>query len=122
LDGVIVIGCGRGELLIASSTCIGHRRNPSGPVFAPNMDDEIRFHLTRVITTRTVPESCTFYRMRLHHVLLETGLLDEGLATARLHTNMIENPGMLLHMIEHSVLALLNVPAFRAYKLTLLVP
>ena len=75
-----------------------------------------------MVTAGTVPEGGTGGGMGLHHVLLEPGLLDKGLAASRLCTNVVEDTGMLLHVIEHSVLALLDNAAVRAYKGTGLVP
>lgn len=58
-------------------------------------------------------------RVRLYHVLLEPALLNESL---RAHgTCMGHLPGVLLHVIEHRVLALLGNTAVGAGKFTRLV-
>ena len=87
---MIVICCGRGELFVAASaaTLFGGG-DPSGTMPATNVDNEVGLHFTGMIATGTVPESGALGGMGLHHVLLEPGLLDKGLATARLCANVV---------------------------------
>jgi hypothetical protein len=56
---------------------------------APDVDNEVGLHLTGVVAAGTVPESCPFGGMGLHHMLLEPGLLDKGLAAAWFGANMV---------------------------------
>ena len=88
---------------------------------ATDVDDKIGLHLASVIATGTIPQSCTLGMMGLHHVLLEPGLLDKGLAAARLCANVVEHTGVLLHVIEHSILALLNDPTIWTDKGTVFI-
>jgi len=120
---VIIVRGGRGKLLLASGAGpLFGRGNPPGAMPTPDVDNEIGLHLASVVTAGTIPDSGALGGMGLHHVLLEPGLLDKGLAASRFGTNVVEDTGVLLHVIEHSVLALLDDSTIRADKGTGLVP
>jgi hypothetical protein len=91
-------------------------------MLAPNVDDEVGLHLTAMVTARTVQESGSFRRMRLEHVLLEPGLLDESLVAARLGTNIVADFGVIaLDVIEHCAPQTAGFTAVGADKFALLV-
>ena len=123
LDRVIVIRRYRGEALVASGTrIVFRRRDPAISVLPANVNCEIRLHLARMRTAGTLPYRRTFCWMCLHRVLLQAALLDERLAAPRFLADMGEMSGVLLHMVEHRVLAILDLAAIRTDKLPLLIP
>jgi len=123
---VIIVSGGGGELLAASgaATVLFDCGNPPGAMPAPDVDDKVRLHLARMIAAGAFPEDGTLCGMRLHHMLLEPGLLDKGLAAPWLCTNVVEDTGVLLHVIEHSVLMILayDDPTIWTDKVPVLVP
>ena len=87
---MIIVRCCGGKLFVATGAgALFGGRNPSGTMPATDVDNEVGLHLTGVIATGTVPESGSFGWMGLHHVLLEPGFLDEGLAAAGFGTNVV---------------------------------
>jgi hypothetical protein len=59
--------------------------------------------------------------MGLRYMLLKTAFLDEGAVTSRLRAFVVQNPGMLLEVIEHRVLAVRNLVTMRAGELAQLI-
>ena len=115
LYGVVVIGGGRCELFLTTGTgSVLQFRNPSGSVFATEVNKEIRLHLAGVRTERTDLERRSFGGVRLYPVLLEPALLDKCFTASRLRTDMGICAGVFLHMIEHGVLTRLRFAAVRA--------
>lgn len=120
---VIIRRC-RGELPRTATT--GRRArscgHPTTAVLPRNVNKQIRLHATRVVTARArVLRYSTAgrggsLRMGLDHVLLEAALLDEALRAHTTHVRQLS--GMLLHVIEHRILALLGNSAIGADKLT----
>jgi hypothetical protein len=72
-------------------------------MFATNVNQQIRLHLAYMVTTWAIPCGLCSSRVRLHHVLHEPTLLYELCIAGT--TGMFEVTRMLLHVIEHCVLA-----------------
>jgi hypothetical protein len=124
---MIIIRSRRCERLLASAAGGASRvqwRNPAAAVFPTDVNNQIRLHPADMIAadSGTCPRWClTFGRMCLRHVLLQAALLNERLATTWLFADMhaCRVPGMLLHVVEHRILAGLNLSAFGTNKSTI---
>ena len=123
---MIIIRSRRCERLLASAAGRAsrvHWRNPAAAVFPTDVNNQIRLHPADMIAAGggTFPRWClTFGRMCLHHVLLQAALLNERLATTWLFANVhaCRVPGVLLHVVEHRILAGLDFSTFGTDKST----
>jgi len=88
-------------------------------VFAPDVNQQIGLHLAHVVTARTGPCRLGTGWMRLHHMLHEPTLLNKLRIAGP--TCMVVFACMLLHMIEHRILACLCDTAGWADKEPLLI-
>lgn len=87
-----------------------------------NMDKHVRLHSTDMVAARARPllleiriGGILHFRVCLRHMLLETTLLNESLATNC--TVVFGFPGMLLQMIEHRILTLRLLWTVRTEKI-----
>lgn len=108
--------------LTGGSTRCGNYGDPTIAMFTCDVNHKVRLHPTAVIATGAVILSdisarCrSFGGMRLEHVLIQTTLLNEALAT---HTaDMRQLSGVFLHVVVHSVLACFSHATMGAYKST----
>lgn len=116
---MIVIRCGRLELLVAALTECHSRtdrtRNPVLGMFPSNVNQQIWFLARRMVATwtrkdRRINHVC----MNLVHVLCKSAFLDEALAATGHGACMFDFTTMLQDMIIHRVCAGLGYSAFWA--------
>lgn len=111
---MVEVGRGRGETLVALRACTGVRLNRQ--MHARNVNLHVGLHPATVVAAGTAPHLVVSDGMRLRGMLVQPALLNKSPIASRYRADILHISCVLLHMVEHRVLALLGYRAERALK------